>query len=740
MTARPHSVLQFAVSAPSAQLVEPPAEIRNNGFATGTRPPAQWLNYLMGNVAQWIDRLRGPSRASWTRQTIGVNFVAAAVDTLTNDSLFANPARRVVAITDGGSNTVQASVRGDSWVGLTVEPSDSIAALACICTTNDGWFLGGENFAGTSGVICATLFDPDNTSAIKNDANNWTLHTLPASTLVVNAIACRKTGPSAGDAAAITAAKIIFRSGPTTWANATLSTAVSGTVLDVHDTGAAWLAVTSSGQVYRTSTPSGSWAIVTTLPATNKWRFASDGLGRVVAYRREDGGSADWYVSTDHGLTWGVIAAPFEVANARRVRFVDGTWFCCSSDFPYLSESNDLVKWNRIPVPIIDGVNHRIDDVLAIDEGLVAIGQGFWLLSARGEAVAPGPWSPGPARLPIADAGYLQGRAIDSTAPSNGQTLVWDAGLSKWKPGAGGGGGLPAGALGSTLVHDGTSYVSYGVGTAGQVLRVVSGTAQWSTLTAADVGAIAAPGSPADGAVLARVGGAWTASAAGTARQPLTSAGTGAPAWGVDVLPLTQRAIDGVSSAVSVCATIAHDLSTGGGAAGIGARCVLQARNAASALTDAAAVDGVLTTSTAGSEVGALDLYVRSGGALVRFARFAPGGNTLGVTTSVTQYQGGARVPERTVSTSTTLAAQDEVVFVVTSGGAVTLTLPTGASGRVLAIQRVAGTADVIVQRAGSPDTIRAGGSSGLTSWTISDSARHGLIYRSSASEWVAEA
>lgn len=440
MSGRPISVLQFAVSAPSAQLVEPPAEIRNNGFATGTRPPAQWLNYMLGNVAQWIDRLRGPSRASWTRQTIGVSFVAAAVDTLTNDTLFANPARRVVAITDGGSNTVQASVRGDSWVGLNVEPSASIAALTCICTTNDGWFLGGENFAGTSGVICSTLFDPDGTSAIKNDTNNWTLHTLPASTLVVNAIACRTTGPSAGDAAAITAAKIIFRSGPTTWANATLTTAVSGTVLDVHDTGAAWLAVTSSGQVYRTSTPSGSWAIVTTLPATNKWRFASDGLGKIVAYRREDGGSADWYVSTDHGLTWGVLAAPFEVENARRVRFVDGTWFCCSSDFPYLSESNDLVQWNRIAVPIIDGANHRLDDVLAIDEGLVAIGQGFWLLGARGEAVAPGPWSAGPARLPIADAGYLQGRAIDSTAPSNGQTLVWDAGLLKWKPGAGGGG------------------------------------------------------------------------------------------------------------------------------------------------------------------------------------------------------------------------------------------------------------------------------------------------------------
>lgn len=201
--------------------------------------------------------------------------------------------------------------------------------------------------------------------------------------------------------------------------------------------------------------------------------------------------------------------------------------------------------------------------------------------------------------------------------------------------------------------------------------------------------------------------------------------------------PITVN--DTNTNAASVAATFAHRLTSGTAAAGIAVRTSYAAQNASGSQVDAAAIDGVLTTATAGSEVGALDLYARSGGALVRFARFASGGSTLGVTTSITQYQGGARVPERSVSTSTTLDAQDEVVFVNTTGGAVTLTLPTGASGRVLAIQRIAGTANVIVQRAGA-DTIRAGGSSGLTSWTVSDSARHGLIYRSDGTEWVAEA
>jgi hypothetical protein len=64
--------------------------------------------------------------------------------------------------------------------------------------------------------------------------------------------------------------------------------------------------------------------------------------------------------------------------------------------------------------------------------------------------------------------------------------------------------------------------------------------------------------------------------------------------------------------------------------------------------------------------------------------------------------------------------------------------LPTGASGRVITIQRISGSNDLVIVR-GSSDTIRAGGSSGLTEWKISDNARHSLIFRSAGTEWVAE-
>jgi hypothetical protein len=131
------------------------------------------------------------------------------------------------------------------------------------------------------------------------------------------------------------------------------------------------------------------------------------------------------------------------------------------------------------------------------------------------------------------------------------------------------------------------------------------------------------------------------------------------------------------------------------------------------------------------------DLFIRQGANT--FLEIASGGELkVGKSDTVTRYQGGARVPERTLSADTTLDAQDECVFVDATAAAVVLTLPAGTVGRVLTIQRVAGSNNVTINRAGS-DTILTGGSA-ITSWVVSDSARHSLIYRTTSTQWVAEA
>lgn len=111
---------------------------------------------------------------------------------------------------------------------------------------------------------------------------------------------------------------------------------------------------------------------------------------------------------------------------------------------------------------------------------------------------------------------------------------------------------------------------------------------------------------------------------------------------------------------------------------------------------------------------------------------------TVGLTSVVATYQGGAKIPETTISSNTTLDASHEVVFVDASAGHVTASLPTGATGRILSIQRISGSNDVVVVR-GSSDTIRAYGTAGLTEYKISDNARRGLIFRSAGTEWVFE-
>jgi hypothetical protein len=110
----------------------------------------------------------------------------------------------------------------------------------------------------------------------------------------------------------------------------------------------------------------------------------------------------------------------------------------------------------------------------------------------------------------------------------------------------------------------------------------------------------------------------------------------------------------------------------------------------------------------------------------------------VGQTSVVSEYRGGAKVPETTISTDTTLGNSIEVVFVDTNAGHVTASLPTGASGRVIALQRISGSNDLVVVRGGS-DTIRAGNSGSLTEVKITDNFRHGIIFRSAATEWVFE-
>lgn len=383
-----------------------------------------------------------------------------------------------------------------------------------------------------------------------------------------------------------------------------------------------------------------------------------------------------------------------------------------------------------------------------------------------------------------------------------GQTLVANAD-GVFTPGAGGGGGsLPAGTNGGVMTYAGGAWGSTGAGAAGQVLlsngalapswgqtvlpltqravdsasagvtvcgrlthelaadlgapgigvrfemRVSNGSGDVAPIAAIDAVATAVAGDAEVGVldvVLANAGGAvdtrsarfWASGVAlgGVSAAPASDTGV-ALAWASRAIVVRGSGNAAWMDVWRVNGSSEWQFGTDDATDCTGA--VLQAPSSGAGLyLRRGSTNHVAVNSAGAIVVGTTAHTTALQGTNVTLAGTT--GLQIGSAGVVTVYVGGARVPERTLSASTTLDAQDEVVFVDTTAGAVTLTLPAGASGRILSIQRISGSNNVIVQRSDT-DTIRAAGSSGLASWTISDGARHGLIYRSGGTEWVAEA
>lgn len=107
------------------------------------------------------------------------------------------------------------------------------------------------------------------------------------------------------------------------------------------------------------------------------------------------------------------------------------------------------------------------------------------------------------------------------------------------------------------------------------------------------------PGGGTDGAILGYAGGVGAWVAPGTAGQILVSNGTSLASFSSTVTPLTQRVIDSATNTTSTAATITHQLSAGGAAAGIGTRLVFRTERASGVVADSAFIDSVFTTATA---------------------------------------------------------------------------------------------------------------------------------------------
>lgn len=302
-----------------------------------------------------------------------------------------------------------------------------------------------------------------------------------------------------------------------------------------------------------------------------------------------------------------------------------------------------------------------------------------------------------------------------------------------------------AGFSGSlTKLIDGTSYL---IATGGIVITTQS---NGSIVISSSAGSSGLPAGT-NGGVLAYSGSNWVSTNSGSIFQPLVSSGSGKPFYSNRVVPLqigTDTALDadmglGFSSTYRSIA-----VRDSGGASWLdiwrydGSNYWVYGTSNASysggTVIVVPSTGEYYVTRGSSNHIGINGSGVLTLGTTLHSTVLRGLSLTVGLTTVVTQYQGGARIPEATISSDTTLDTSHEMVFVDTIASVVTASLPAGTSGRIISIQRITGSNDLVIVRAGS-DTIRAGGSSGLTEWKISDNGRHGLIFRNSATEWVAE-
>lgn len=494
---RPGYLQRWAYNAGAGLVVQPPDGVAGAGYPTGYRPPAEWFNWCFANWAEWIRFLRGANYEHWTRASWGTSpatfdtgsplFLAVDPDTIESADMTGAAFRYVIAgqeTNTPNTTALRVSRRGGDWVrrtNVTAGATDLPTALAHAPNGSGSgrWLLGLDNAT----IHYCTVDAGGATGPVGSGSGNWSTATTPGGMTDVVAFAPKN---EAAIFALTNDGGAVSTDHGVTWSayDGTSGTARSGIGSDCVWTGSAFLFVTTDGQIYASSTVGGTFVYKTDLGATATWRLATDGNGGVLAYRANSGSTLDIFWSADSGGTWETITPTSGFQRIQRIRHHDGTWLACSTVAPFLWSSNDHENWIRLRMPV-SGSDLSLYD-LAWDGGAwVVAGNGWVLQCPRGHdpGDADAPWSPGSGSAPLVDAGYLRGREVAATAPTNGQVLTWNNTSGVWEPATPSGGGTssPLTTNGDLWMYS-TTDARLAIGSTSQVLTVVAGLPAWRSL------------------------------------------------------------------------------------------------------------------------------------------------------------------------------------------------------------------------------------------------------------------
>jgi hypothetical protein len=432
MGARPNRYASFCTDPGVGALVEFPGGIVSAGFSSERRPAAQWFNYFFNLLGGWIYFLRGPSPTNWQRFAWGPTAFDAATrvpfiagDATTEETTSAID-RFVVAGNISGAIKVYSSRSGVSFTDRTATLPGGLVANPVLGLTNV--------VALTSPGVASSAFFfwTDAELVFSVGVTGWTLSTLPGG--------YKPRGvASAPDQSMFVAAceaggTLVWATstGPSTFSAGGITGTPTGAVQGVVWTGAAFVFLTANGEVWSTPDTLTAIAKIATITSSANWRLATDGDGTVIAY---EVGVTTTKIrkSTDHGATWSTVTVPSTLRNLTQLIFADLAWCASTTEAPYVWFSNDVATWVRGVLPVPETGSLPCQGIAYASGSLVASVLGFAYVSHRaadaGPGVADGLVTP---PLALVDAAYLQGREIDTAAPSAGDVLVWSG--SKWSP------------------------------------------------------------------------------------------------------------------------------------------------------------------------------------------------------------------------------------------------------------------------------------------------------------------
>lgn len=465
MGSRPTRMPRWGYGA-SALLVEPTSDKQRDGFPARYEPPAQWINYVFHYALAWCDHLRGPGWGAWTREDhdSATDLTAVAgIGVDTDDSRARDQRVRyaIVGAQSGPATHIITSKNGRDWTDRSA-PTSSTALYGVTCI-GDTWYCW-----GTTGSLATWSTPADtgsNNSAVRTGtAGHWgAIAALAGSEvrgIVSNggadyvALIRNGAGQFGVTASADSGSSWSFVGGGN-WTGG--SDRATGIVYD--DSRDRFVIASMLGEVKRLGS-SGAWTTGTTtlgtlsgIPTDARVHLRVGGpedARTLIAWasHREDGTTALaaslLWRSTDGGATWTAITAadPGAPATMRAsggagvitdIAHVDGTWIATTSVAPYLWRSDDDGQnWERVPLPVGDESSWALYRAVYADGQIFATGLTWTVTSTRASATSPGTWT---SREPtyLADAGYLRGRRIHTTAPTNGQVYAWASANNRWE-------------------------------------------------------------------------------------------------------------------------------------------------------------------------------------------------------------------------------------------------------------------------------------------------------------------